>query len=63
LEINQLEIELQAEVKQLVTKNLTMMGELQNADDGARANLENAYREILIKSNPKYKKLREKNNE
>lgn len=63
LEINRLEIELQAEVKQLVTKNLAMMGELQNADEEARANLENAYREILIKSNPKYKKLKEKNNE
>ena len=63
LEKSQLEIELQAEVKQLVIKNLTMIGELQNADEEAKANLEKTYRDILIKSNPKYKKLKEKNNE
>lgn len=63
LEINRLEIELQAEVKQLVTKNLASLGELQNADEEARLSLEKAYREILIKSNPKYKKLKEKNHE
>ncbi|HKM29234.1 MAG TPA: hypothetical protein VJZ51_00570, partial [Bacilli bacterium] len=39
LETNRLEIELQAEIKQLVAKNLASLGDLQNADETSRLNL------------------------
>ncbi|MDD3171785.1 MAG: hypothetical protein PHO86_05640 [Bacilli bacterium] len=67
LESSRLEVELANEVKQLVSKNVDMLGNIAEGDEASRAevkaNLEKMYRDILIKSNPKYKKLKDRNNE